>query len=115
MRLAKSILCGVAALGMTAGAAVAQGGMSSSSASNSEPYYVLVEPVVVYEETHVIADPSFDGQVAWNDSPSDMTTYYVYDVDDDMDGRPDRRMIIEQSDTLAFAPSDAALDTTAID
>lgn len=103
MRLAKSILCGVAALGMTAGAAVAQDEMSSSSVSNSEPY------------SYVIADPSFDGQVAWNDSPSDVTTYYIYDVDDDMDGRPDRRMIIEQSDTLAYAPGDAALDYTSID
>ena len=115
MRLAKSILCGVAALGITAGSAVAQSEMSSPSVSNSEPYYVLVEPVMVYEETYVFANPSFDGQVAWNDSPSDVTTYHIYDVDDDMDGRPDRRMIIEQSDTLAFAPTDAALDTTSID
>lgn len=93
MKLAKSILCGVAALGIT-GAAVAQD-------------YVLVEPVAVYEETYVIADPSSDGLVAWNDSPSEMTTYYIYDVDADMDGKADRQMIIEQSDTLAFAPSDA--------
>lgn len=112
MKLAKSILCGVAALGMAAGSAVAHDGMSSSGASMSEPSYVLIEPVTVYEETYVIADPSFDGQVAWNDSPSaDQVSYYIYDVDDDMDGRPDRQMIIEQSDTLALAPSDAALET----
>jgi hypothetical protein len=111
MKLAKSILCGVAALGMTAGAAVAQDEYSSPSASNSESYYVLVEPVTVYEDTYVIAEPSSDGQVAWNDSPSEnVTSYYLYDVDDDMDGKPDRQMIIERSDTLAYAPSDADLD-----
>ena len=85
MKLAKSILCGVAALGITAGVAVAQ------------PYYVLVEPVTVYEETYVFADPSSDGQVAWDDSPSEYLT------------------IIERSDTLAFAPSDADLDYTSVD
>lgn len=104
MKLAKSILCGVAALGMTAGAAVAMDA-HSSSASNSEPSFLVIE------ETYVIADPSFDGQVAWNDSPSgEVTSYYVYDVDDDMDGRPDRQMIIEQSDTVASTDSDAALE-----
>jgi len=111
MKLAKSILCGMAAFGMAAGTAVAMDA-HTSGASNSEPSYVLMdEPMLVYEETYVIADPSFDGQVAWNDSPSaDMTAYYVYDVDDDMDGRPDGQLIIEQSDTLASSPSDAALD-----
>ena len=69
MKLAKSILCGVAVLGMTAGAAFAN------------------------SESDVIADPTSDGLVAWNDSPSEMTTY-------------------EQSDTLAFAPSDADADTS---
>lgn len=106
MKLAKSILFGVAALGMTAGALAAQ---------NSEPSYVLTEPVTVYEETYVIAEPSSDGLVAWNDSPSEMTPYYIYDVDDDMDGKPDRHMIIEQSDTLAFAPSDADAGGTSVD
>jgi len=118
MKLAKSILCGVAALGITAGAAVAQDENFSSSASNSEPYYVLVEPrmepMLVYEETYVIAEPLSDGQVAWSDSPS-VTSYYIYDVDDNMDGKPDRRMIIEQSDTLAYAPSDADLEYSSID
>lgn len=104
MKLAKSILCGVAALGMTAGAAVAMDA-HSSSASNSEPSFLVIE------ETYVIADPSFDGQVAWNDSPSgEVTSYYIYDVDDDMDGRPDRHLIIEQSDTVAAMPSDADLE-----
>lgn len=104
MKLAKSILCGVAALGMTAGAAVAMDA-NSSSASTSEPSFLVIE------ETYVIADPSFDGQVAWNDSPSaEMTTYYIYDVDDDMDGTPDRQMIIEQSDTVASMDSDADLE-----
>ena len=103
MKLAKSILCGVAALGMTAGSAVAMDA-HSSSASTSEPSFLVIE------ETYVIADPSFDGQVAWNDSPSEVTSYYIYDVDDDMDGRPDRQMIIERSDTLAEMPSDADLE-----
>ena len=115
MKLAKSILCGVAALGMTAGAAVAQSDYLSPNASNSESYYVLMEPVTVYEETYVIAEPSSDGLVAWNDSPSEMTTYHIYDVDDDMDGKPDRHMIIEQSDTLAYAPSDADAGGTSVD
>jgi hypothetical protein len=117
MKLAKSILCGVAALGMTAGAAVAQDeGYSSPSASNSESYYVLVEPMTVYEETYVIADPSSDGQVAWNDSPSEnVTTYYIYDVDGDTDGKADRQMMIERSDTVAYGPSDADLDYSSVD
>ena len=113
MKLAKSILCGVAALGMTAGAAVAMDAHTSSSVSTSEPSYVLIEEptYLVYEETYVIADPSFDGQVAWNDSPSsNMTSYYIYDVDDNMDGTPDRQMIIERSDTVASLNSDASLD-----
>jgi len=106
MKLAKSILCGVAALGMTAGAAFA----------HSESYLVFVEPMPVYEEAYVIAEPSSDGLVAWNDSPSaEMTTYHVYDLDDDMDGNPDRRVIIEQSDTLAYAPSDADAGYSSID
>lgn len=111
MKLAKSILCGVAALGMAAGSAVASDEYSSPDVSMSEPSYVLMEePYTVYQETYVIADPSFDGQVAWNDSPSsDVTSYYIYDVDDDMDGRPDRQMIIEQSDTVASS-SDADLE-----
>ena len=104
MKLAKSILCGVAALGMTAGSAVAMDA-HSSSASTSEPSFLVIE------ETYVIADPSFDGQVAWNDSPSaEVTSYYLYDVDDDMDGTPDRQMIIERSDTLASMQSDADLE-----
>lgn len=103
MKLAKSILCGVAALGITAGSAVAQSEMSSPSASDSESYLVFVEPM------------TSDGLVAWNDSPSEMTTFYIYDVDDDMDGKADRQMIIEQSDTLAFAPSDADADYSSID
>ena len=114
MKLAKSILCGVAALGITAGAAVAQSDEQSPSVSNSESYYVLMEPVMVYEETYVLADPSSDGLVAWNDSPSETTTYYIYDVDGDMDGNH-RHLIIEQSDTLAFAPSDADADYSSTD
>jgi hypothetical protein len=85
MRLAKSILCGAAALGFAAGSALAD----ESTSSGME----------------------FDGQVAWNDSPSADVAYYVYDVDDDMDGRADRTLVIEQSDTLALAPSDAGLET----
>ena len=97
MKLAKSILCGVAALGMTAGAAVAQEEVSSASASNSESYYFLAEPVMVYEETYVLADPSSDGQVAWSDSPS-------YDV-----------IILEQGDTRAYGQIDADPDYSSVD
>jgi hypothetical protein len=39
-----------------------------------------------------------------------VTSYYIYDVDDDMDGRPDRHLILEQSDTVAEMPGDAALE-----
>jgi hypothetical protein len=92
MKLAKSILCGLAALGFTAGTAVA-GDESTSSA----------------EEAYVIADSAFDGQGAWNASPSSDMAYLLYGVDDNMDGRPDRYVIIEQSDTLAATQSDADL------
>jgi len=53
MKLAKSILCGLAALGFTAGTAVA-GDESTSSA----------------EDVYVIADSAFYGHCAWNASPS---------------------------------------------
>src|SRR5688500_6765127 len=73
MRLGKSILCGAAALGCATGSALADESTSSSME-------MAGGPLVIYEETYVIADPSFDGQVAWNDSPSADVTYYVYDV-----------------------------------
>jgi len=76
MKLAKSILCGVAALGFMAGPAIA----------------------------------GDDGQAFWNASPSSDMSYLLYGVDDDMDGRPDRYVVIEQSDTLVFGPSDADLE-----
>src|SRR5438552_896399 len=41
--------------------------------------------------------------------PYDMA-YSLYGVDDDMDGRPDRYLIIEQSDTLASSQNDAELE-----
>ena len=93
MKLAKSILWGVAALGFTAGIAVAAG-----------------ESTLTAEETYVIADSAFDGQGAWKASPSSDMAYLLYGVDDDMDGRPDRYVLIEQSDTLASGPSDADLE-----
>jgi hypothetical protein len=94
MKLAKSILCGAAALGFTAIPALA---MDESTSS--------------VEEAYVIADSAFDGQGAWNDSPSSEMTYYVYDVYD-MDGGLDRYVIIEQSDTLAAMPSDTDLESS---
>ena len=93
MKLAKSILWGVAAVGFTAGIAGAAG-----------------ESTLTAEETYVIADSAFDGQGAWNASPSYDMAYSLYGVDDDMDGRPDRYLIIEQSDTLASSQNDADLD-----
>ncbi|MGQ0653380.1 MAG: hypothetical protein ACT4P4_14120 [Betaproteobacteria bacterium] len=62
MKLAKFILGGIAAIGLTAGAA-------------AQPY---------------------DEQASWDDSSS-----AAYGVDDDMDGRVDRELILEQSDSLA--------------
>ena len=93
MKLAKSILCGLAAVGFTAGTAVAADESTSSA-----------------EEAYVTADSAFDGQAAWNASPSSDMAYLLYGVDDNMDGRPDRYVIIEQSDTLASTPSDADLE-----
>jgi hypothetical protein len=93
MKLAKSILCGAAALGLASASALA---MDESTSS--------------VEEAYVIADSAFDGQGAWNASPSYDMAYSLYGVDDDMDGRPDRYLIIEQSDTLASSQNDADLD-----
>jgi hypothetical protein len=93
MKLAKSILCGAAALGFTAVAALA---MDESTWSS--------------EEAYVIADSAFDGQGAWNASPSYDMAYSLYGVDDDMDGRPDRYLIIERSDTLASLQNDTDLE-----
>ena len=78
MKLAKSILSGIAALGFTAGAAIA-----------SEP------PFMVYEEAYLMEPQSHDEQAAWDDS-----SYTAYGIDDDMDGRVDRMLILEQSDSL---------------
>jgi hypothetical protein len=86
MKLAKSILGSIAAIGLTAGAA----------AYASEPSFMSgeSEPLVVYEETYLIV-PEYDQQAAWNDS-----SYSAYGIDDDMDGRVDRVLILEQSDSL---------------
>jgi hypothetical protein len=93
MNLAKSILCGAAALGF-AGA----------------PALAIDESTSSVEEVHVIADSAFDGQGAWNASSSYDMAYSLYGVDDDMDGRPDRYLIIEQRDTLASSQNDADLE-----
>jgi len=71
MRLTKSILSGVAVLGLAAGTAIA----SEPSFMSSE-----AEPLVVYEDATPITA--------------------VYGIDDDMDGRVDRTLILEQSDSL---------------
>lgn len=71
MRLTKSILSGVAVLGLAAGTAIA-----------SEPPFMSgeSEPLVVYEDANPITA--------------------AYGIDDDMDGRVDRTLILEQSDSL---------------
>ena len=102
MKLAKSILYGVTALGIAAGSALANETSFSSMPSDS---------VLLYEETYVLLEPSFDGQVAWNDSPSFSDVTYIYEIDDDMDGRADRLLILEESDSLAMSGSDAGLET----
>lgn len=86
MKLAKSILGGIAALGLTAGAANA-----------SEPSFMSneSEPLVVYEETYLIVPQSYDEQASWTDS-----SYSAYGIDDDRDGRVDRVLVLEQSDSL---------------
>ena len=73
MKLAKSILGSIAAIGLTAGAA--------AYASEQEEVYLIV--------------PQYDEQAAWNDS-----SYTAYGIDDDMDGRVDRVLILEESDSL---------------
>jgi hypothetical protein len=93
MKLAKSILCGAAALGFTAVPVLALGESTSS-----------------IEEAYVIADSAFDGQGAWSASPSYDMAYSLYGVDDDMDGRPDRYLIIERSDTRASSQNDTDLE-----
>lgn len=47
------------------------------------------------------ADPSADtpGSVTMDDSATGAST--IYEVDEDRDGRPDRLLILEQSDSLA--------------
>jgi hypothetical protein len=105
MKLAKSILCGAAALGM-AGAAFAQDEQSSGMNAS--------QPILVYEETYVIADPAFDGLVAWNDSPSSDVTYFIYDADA-IGGGPERGMQNEQGDTQVNSSSDADLYSMYVD
>jgi len=73
MKLAKSILSGIAAIGLTAGAAA----------------------YAAEEDAYLIVPQAFDEQAAWDDSSST-----AYGVDDDMDGRVDRLLILEQSDSL---------------
>jgi hypothetical protein len=74
MKLAKSILGSIAAIGITAAA--------SAYASETEEAYLLIVP-------------QYDEQAAWNDS-----SYTAYGIDDDMDGRVDRVLILEESDSL---------------
>ena len=105
MKLAKSILYGAAAFGIAAGSAMADEQSSTAGMPDSSLFLI--------EETCVLADPSSpDEQVAWNDSPtSSDVTYYIYDDVHGTDGRPDRQLLIEQSDTLGYSEIDAASES----
>jgi hypothetical protein len=80
MKLAKSIACGVAGLGLVAGTALAgEGsfGMNDSWSSN--------EPMA-QEETFILLEP--------------VDVVYVYGIDEDRDGTIDSYLFLEASDTL---------------
>jgi len=50
--------------------------------------------------TSAAAQSSFDAQEDWHGSPAGSASV-MYEVDDDGDGRPDRVLYLEESDTLA--------------
>jgi len=87
MKLAKSAVLGaVAALGLSAGAAMA-----------SEPPWMnspARPAATVSEETILIVPQSYDAQGTWSDSSS----YSAYGIDDDGDGMVDRVLIFDQPD-----------------
>jgi hypothetical protein len=82
MRLAKSIACGAAVLGLAIGSAFAaegQSGMNEMGSAN--------EPMA-QDQTYIVLEPM------------DVTYYDVYGVDENGDGLIDGYLFIEESDTL---------------
>jgi hypothetical protein len=82
MKLAKSIACGAAVLGLAIGAAFAGEGDSgmNSGWSSSEP--------MAQEETFILLEPA------------DVAYYDLYGIDENRDGVIDGYLILEESDTL---------------
>lgn len=87
MKLAKTLACSVATVGLAAGSALAGEGSfgMNDSWSQSEP--------MAQEETFILLEPV------------DVTYYDVYGVDEDRDGVADSYLILEESDTLASSES----------
>lgn len=106
MKLAKSILGGVAALGIAAGSAVADDSMPDIGTGSTE---YMNEPIVVYEESWVISDPLIsdtliDEQLVWNDSQSSdewSSTWYSAEQDSGTDP-----LSVEEYDLFALYPED---------
>ena len=86
MKLAKrAVLSAVAALGLTAGAAIA-----------SEPPWMNspAKPAATASDEVILLVPSYYGQDDWSNS----STYSAYGIDDDGDGTVDRLLILDQPD-----------------
>ena len=82
MRLAKSIACGAALLGLAIGTAFAAEGQSGMNDMGS-----MTGPMA-QDETFILLEPA------------DVTYYDVYGIDENGDGVIDGYLFIEESDTL---------------
>ena len=84
MKLAKTVACGAAALGLAVSGALAGEGHSGMNDEWSPS-----EPAMAQEETYILLEPV------------DVT--YVYEVDENRDGVTDSYLFLEESDSLAMS------------
>ena len=114
MKLAKSILCGVSAIGLAVGSAFANEasdraapGIDSTTSSANE---------LTLESSTGSSMPSYEPTQAPEDTvafavsePMELSYVEVYDIDEDRDGVADGQLFLERSDTFVMlAPIEPA-------
>lgn len=102
MKLAKSILGGVAALGFATGVAFADDSMPDLGTGSTE---YMNEPIVVYEETWLVEPLTMDEQVTWNDSQANDELSSAWSGTDSEFGT-DLALSPEDYDVLSMSPED---------
>jgi hypothetical protein len=101
MKLAKSFLGGVTALGLATGVALADDSMPDIGTGSTE---YMNEPIVVYGETWVVDPLTTDEQVTWNDSQASELSSAPSSADSELG--TDLALSPEDYDVLSMSPQD---------